>query len=185
MAILDEAVTTARFTGLSGLTIGTLAERTGLSKSGLYAHFKSKETLQLATMAHNREQFVSEVMRPALTAARGEKRLRALIENWMRWCEHPGVCLFQSAANEFGDRSGPLHDQMMADEHDLLDSIGQILGTLISSGDIRPDTDITQISLEVLGALAGYKWMRRVLHEPTAAQRTWTAVDRILDSLRP
>ncbi|ADD44719.1 TetR/AcrR family transcriptional regulator [Stackebrandtia nassauensis] len=185
LAILDEAVTAARFNGLSGLTIGTLAERTGLSKSGLYAHFKSKESLQLATMSHHREQFIVEVIRPALEAPRGEKRLRTLVDGWMRWYEHPGGCLFLAASTEFDDLDGPLHDRMVADEHDLLDTISQVVGTLVSQGDVRPDTDTVQIAQEVFSVLLGYNWMSRILSDPTAETRAWTAVDRILDSLRP
>lgn len=185
MAILDKAVNTARFTGLSGLTIGTLAERTGLSKSGLYAHFKSKEALQLATMDHNRERFIAEAVRPALAAPRGEKRLRTLFENWIRWYDHPGGCLFLAAATEFDDFPGPLRDRMVADEQDLLDSLDQILGTLITSGDIRPDTDTRQLTQECFGVLLGYNWMSRILGDPAATGRAWTALDRILDSVRP
>lgn len=185
MAILDQAVTTARFTGLAGLTIGTLAERTGLSKSGLYAHFKSKEALQLATMNHNRERFIAEVVRPALSAPRGETRLRALVEHWMRWYDHPGGCLFLAAATEFDDYPGPLRDRMVADEHDLLDSLRQVLGTLLAQGQLRPEADVDQLVQEIFGVLLGYNWMSRILGDPGAAARTWTAVDRILGGLRP
>ncbi|GAB4000015.1 hypothetical protein GCM10029992_30610 [Glycomyces albus] len=90
-AILDVAVRMARFNGLSGLTIGSLASASDMSKSGLYAHFKSKEALQLAVMERNSEQFSEEVVRPALAKPRGIARLQALVEYWMRWYSHPGA----------------------------------------------------------------------------------------------
>lgn len=184
-AILDEAVTQARFQGLSGLTIGSLAERSGLSKSGLYAHFRSKEALQLETMAHHRERFITEVIRPALTKPRGEERLRALVALWIAWYEHPGGCLFLAAATEFDDLPGPLHDQMVADEHDLIDTLRQVGGTLVRTGDLAHDTDLDQLSQEVFGILLGYNWMNRILNDPKAEDRAWVALDRLLDGLRP
>lgn len=185
LTILDEAVAAARYTGLSGLTIGSLASRIDMSKSGLYAHFDSKEALQLATMAHHREQFVSEVVRPALGAPRGTPRLRALITNWMQWYEHPGGCLFLSSANEFDDIEGALHDQMVADENDLRDCIAQVLGTLISTGDISAGSDVDQLTQEVFGILLAYNWMNRILRDSRAGSHAWTAVDRLLESIRP
>jgi AcrR family transcriptional regulator len=183
--ILDEAVTTARFTGLSGLTIGSLAARTDMSKSGLYAHFESKEALQLATMARNRDAFVTEVIRPALAVDRGEPRLRALIANWMRWYRHPGGCLFMSAATEFDDMPGPLHDQMISDERDLHDSIKQVLGTLVTTGEAAPDMDTEQVSQEIFGILLACNWRHRIIGDARAEAYAWTAVDRLLAGLRP
>ncbi|GAA4917872.1 TetR family transcriptional regulator [Stackebrandtia albiflava] len=184
-AILDEAVHAARHTGLSGLTIGTLAERTGLSKSGLYAHFRSKEALQLDTMRHNREQFIGEVLRSALASPRGEARLRTLVARWIRWYHHPGGCLFLASATEFDDFPGPLHDQMVSDVSDLQDSLTQIIDTLVSTGDVRADTDTDQVAQEVLGILLAFNWAWRFLKHDEAERRAWTALDRLLTSLRP
>lgn len=184
-AILDAALRTARYSGLSGLTIGNLASETGMSKSGLYAHFKSKQALQLATMAHNRDAFVAEAIKPALAAPRGEKRLRALVANWMDWYRHPGGCLFLSAANEFDDIPGVVHDQVISDEEDLRDTLRQIIGTLVSCGDVVADADVPQLAQEIFGILLGHNWATRVLKDPRAEAHTWTAFDRLLDSLRP
>lgn len=183
--ILDEAINAARFSGLSGLTIGSLADRTGLSKSGLYAHFRSKEALQLETMARHRDQFIAEVVRPALGRPRGEERLRELLRRWILWYQHPGGCLFLASATEFDDITGPLHDQMVADEQDLMESLTQVLGTLVSTGDIVPDADCGQLSQEVFGILLAYNWMHRILRDPRAEERAWVAFDRLIDSLRP
>ena len=94
------------------MTIGSLADLTHMSKSGLFAHFGSKESLQLATVRHARDQFVNLVIRPALAAPRGEPRVRALFENWLDWDTNvlPGGCLFVAAAVEFDDEPGAVRE---------------------------------------------------------------------------
>ncbi|MCH7232986.1 TetR/AcrR family transcriptional regulator [Glycomyces sp. L485] len=183
-AILDEAVRMARYSGLSGLTIGSLAAAADMSKSGVYAHFKSKEALQLACMERNSEQFIDEVIRPALAKPRGVTRLQAIVEYWMRWYSHPGGCLFLAAAAEFDDMTGPLHDQMVADQRGLLDSIARVASTAVSEGEFTGDTDLFQVAQEVLGILLSYNWMSRILTYPDAAERAWAAFNRLVDSHR-
>src|SRR5688572_13419081 len=91
-AILDRATALARTFGVEGLSIGRLAEELALSKSGLFAHFGSKEALQVAVIEHAREQFVARVIAPGLKAPRGEPRLKALVERWMAWGADEGGC---------------------------------------------------------------------------------------------
>lgn len=183
-AILDVAVRMARFNGLSGLTIGSLASASDMSKSGLYAHFKSKEALQLAVMERNSEQFSEEVVRPALAKPRGIARLQALVEYWMQWYSHPGGCLFLAAGSEFDDMTGPLHDQMVSDQRRLLDSLARIAATAVDEGELREDTDVFQVGQEVFGVLLSYNWMSRILSYPDAADRAWAAFNRLIESYR-
>ncbi|WP_199037803.1 TetR/AcrR family transcriptional regulator [Glycomyces salinus] len=183
-AILDVAVRMARFNGLSGLTIGSLASACDMSKSGLYAHFRSKEALQLAVMERNSEQFSEEVVRPALAKPRGVARLQALVEFWMQWYAHPGGCLFLAAGAEFDDMTGPLHDQMVSDQRRLLDSLARIAATAVDEGELREDTDVFQVGQEVFGVLLSYNWMSRILSYPDAAERAWTAFNRLIESYR-
>ncbi|WP_026922350.1 TetR/AcrR family transcriptional regulator [Glycomyces arizonensis] len=180
-AILDVAVRMARYSGLSGLTIGSLAAAADMSKSGVYAHFKSKEALQLACMERNAEQFVDEVIRPALAKPRGVTRLRAIVEYWMRWYAHPGGCLFLAAAAEFDDLPGPLHDLMVTEQRDMLDSLARITATAVAEGEFREGTDVSQVAQEVFGILLSYNWMSRILSNPDAADRAWEAFDRLVD----
>src|ERR671937_389400 len=93
-AILARAFELANVVGVSNVTIGRLAEATGLSKSGLFAHFGSKEALEVAVVEEAARQFVQEVMVPALRKPRGEPRVRALFDSWMRWGQRPGGCFF-------------------------------------------------------------------------------------------
>ena len=99
-AILDQAVDIASAIGFNGLTIGQLAEQTGMSKSGLFAHFQSKEQLQLQTLAHARQKFIDTTVRPALAVTRGEKRVRELFERWLTWETEvlAGGCIFVTAS---------------------------------------------------------------------------------------
>lgn len=183
-AILDEAIRMARFSGLSGLTIGSLATAADMSKSGVYAHFKSKEALQLACMERYAEQFADEVFRPALAKPRGIARLQAIVEHWMRWYEHPGGCLFLAASTEFDDMTGPLHDQMTRDQRLLLDSLARVASTAVSEGEFSEDIDVFQVAQEVFGVLLSYNWMSRILSYPDAADRAWAAFNRLIDSYR-
>src|SRR6188472_1566267 len=109
-AILGRAYELANVVGVSGLSIGRLAEATGLSKSGLFAHFGSKEALEVAVVEEASRRFVQEVMVPALSHARGEPRLRALFENWVKWGQRPGGCFFVGVSTELDDRPGPPRD---------------------------------------------------------------------------
>ncbi|HEX2145104.1 MAG TPA: TetR/AcrR family transcriptional regulator [Glycomyces sp.] len=181
-SILDVAIRMARYSGLSGLTIGSLAAAADMSKSGVYAHFKSKEALQLACMERYGEQFIDGVIRPALAKPRGITRLQAIVEYWMQWYEHPGGCLFLAAAAEFDDMTGPLHDRMVAQQRELLDSLARIAATAVDEGEFPEDTDVFQVAQEVFGILLSYNWMSRILSYPDAADRAWAAFNRLLDS---
>jgi AcrR family transcriptional regulator len=183
-AILDVAVRMARYSGLSGLTIGSLAAAADMSKSGVYAHFKSKEALQLACMERNAEQFIDEVIRPALAKPRGITRLQAVMEHWMQWYSHPGGCLFLAAAAEFDDLPGPIHDLMVTQQRDMLDSLARIAATAVEQGELPEDTDVFQVAQEVFGILLSYNWMSRILSYPDAADRAWAAFHRLIDSRR-
>ena len=108
-AILDEALKVASRLGLEGLTIGGLAEATGMSKSGLFAHFGSREGLQLAVLEHAAQRFGEKVLRPALQIERGLPRLRSMFERWLEWAVAtglPGGYIMIAAAAEYDDRPG-------------------------------------------------------------------------------
>src|ERR1044071_5174575 len=110
-AILEHAATLATKLGLEGLTIGRLADDLGLSKSGLFAHFQSKESLQLAVVDFAAERFVEYAVKPSFSADRGEPRVRALFENWLSWPKRSGLaagCFFVAASAELDDRPGPV-----------------------------------------------------------------------------
>lgn len=185
-AILDEAIDIASTKGFGGLTIGMLAEATDMSKSGLFAHFKSKEELQLQTLERARERFVDVVVRPSLSAPRGEKRVRVLLENWLRWANNAlsGGCLFVGAAAELDDQPGALRDSLVRNEQDWLDVIANVAATAVAEGDFAADTDVEQFAYDVHGVTLAYHHSSRLMRDPRAVERTERAIESLLESVR-
>ena len=186
-AVLDQAARAASEVGLRGVTIGTLAELTQMSKSGLFAHFGSKQSLQLAILGHAREWFVDVVLRPALAAPRGEPRVWALFDGWMQWDTNvlPGGCLFVAAASEFDDEPGPVHDEVVRNQLDLVETVARVFRSGIVEGHFRQDADPEQFAFDMDGILLGYHIYSRLLRDPLAAQRARGAVEALLQSARP
>jgi AcrR family transcriptional regulator len=185
-AILHHGVEVAYRVGLGGLSIGSLAAGTGMSKSGLFAHFGSKESLQLEVLDRARTEFTDAVIRPALAAPRGEPRVRALFEHWMisGRVRMPGGCLFVKAATEFDEQAGPVRDQLVRGHRDLQDAIAQMFRTGISEGHFRADADPEQFASDLNGVMLAFYQANRLLSDPTAETRARTAVDALLRAAR-
>jgi AcrR family transcriptional regulator len=186
-AILDEATELASLVGLGGLTIGTLAAATKLSKSGLYAHFASKEALQVQVLEHARGRFTDIVIRPTLAAPRGEPRLREFFERWLRWQSEAfgGGCIFVDAASEFDDQEGPVRDELVRTERDKLESVTLIVGTAVTEGHFRADVDPEQFAYELEGIILAHHHARRLMRDAGAEARARRAFERLLDDCRP
>lgn len=187
LAILDDAAELASTVGLSGLTIGSLAVKTELSKSGLFAHFRSKEALQLEVLRHARTRFIDNVLRPAVAAPRGEPRVRELFERsiaWMRGDVLPGGCPFVAAGVEFDDQPGAVRDFLVGDQRDLLDTVAQIFRTGISEGHFRPDADPEQFAYDLRGIELGFTHAHRLLRDPKAERRARNAFEALLTAAR-
>src|SRR5688572_16256008 len=125
-AILEAALSMATQTGLEGLTLGSLAKEVRLSKSGLFAHFQSKEQLELDVLETAVARFIETVITPALREPRGEPRVRALFERWLEWEDAPflpGGCPFISLANELDDKPGPVRERLVGYQRDWLQSL--------------------------------------------------------------
>ena len=178
--ILAAAGQLAGQVGLDGLTIGMLAARTGLSKSGLFAHFGSKEALQLQVHTFNAERFVAEVIRPALREARGEPRVRALFERWLSWASAAGGCPILAASFEFDDRPGPMRDRLVHDQRDWLDTIAMVFAGGITEGHFRPDADPRQFAQDLEGVMLAHHLASRLLRDADAERRTRHSLDVLL-----
>jgi AcrR family transcriptional regulator len=155
-AILDEAARLATVDGLEGLSIGHLARATGLSKSGLYAHFGSKLDLQLATIEAARQTFVAEVLRPALRAPKGIERLLAVCEAFLWHVERrvfPGGCFFSAAAVDVGTRPGPVHDAVAAQQVDWLGVLERLAREADEQGELESNADPAQLAFELQALL--------------------------------
>lgn len=183
-AILTQATAVAAKVGLTGMTIGQLASHTGLSKSGLYAHFASKEALQIEILRHTRERFVDQVIRPALRSPRGVARLRVLFDAWLVWSEaaEDGGCLFVAASSELDDQPGPVRDALVRDELDWLEMIATVAGTAVSEGEFRDDLDPEQFAYEMHALTLAHQHASRLLRDPKATERAHKAFDSLITS---
>lgn len=183
-AVLDQAVEIAGRLGAAGLTIGSLATATGMSKSGLYAHFRSKEALQLACLGQARERFVEQVVRPALAAPRGVPRIRTLFERWIELSNDGSAgCLFVSASTEFDDQPGPVRDQLVQDHWDLSDSLAQIYRSGAKDGQLRDDESPEQFAYDLHGLMLAHFHAQRLLRDPLADDRARHAFERLLQTI--
>jgi AcrR family transcriptional regulator len=184
-AILGHALDLASVVGLEGLSIGALASHSGLSKSGLFAHFGSKEALQLATLKAASNTFVAEVMAPARAKPQGVERLRAIFENWLAWTErHDGGCLFVTAAVELDDRSGPARDYLVGMQRSWLSALARQATHAARQGELRADLDGEQFAFEMYGIYLGYHNARRLQRDPDAQRRARIAFDALLQNYR-
>jgi len=182
-AILDEALKIASKLGLEGLTIGSLADATGMSKSGLFAHFGSREDLQLAVLEHAAQRYGEQVFVPVLKIERGLPRLRALFERWLDWTIEsglPGGCIMISAAAEYDDRPGPIRDAVIANQHRGNAISQKAVRLAIEEGHLSPGTDPEQISFEMLGIVLASHNHRRLLSDREARKRALTAFDELV-----
>ena len=188
LAILERAAQVSSRSGLEGLTIGHLAELMGLSKSGVFAHFRSKEALQVQTLAYGAQLFVDRVVRPALKAARGEPRVRALFERWLEWAQADatrGGCMFVAASVELDDHEGPARDELVRQQKDWLELLGNVCRTAVAEGQFRQDLDAEQFAHDLHGVMLAYHHARRLLRDPKAMERTRASFERLVRSARP
>ena len=186
-AILSRALSLASEVGLEGLTIGKLAAQTGLSKSGLFAHFDSKEALQEQVLDFAAARFVENVVRPGLAAAPGEGRLLALFESWLEWPKTdplPGGCFFVSAATELDDRPGPLRDRLAEMQRRWLGVLSETVRGAVAEGQLRPDVDAEQFAHDVYGVMLAYHHAARLLRDPRAKARARSGVSALLAAAR-
>jgi AcrR family transcriptional regulator len=183
--ILEQATGVASRVGLEGLTIGTLAGALNLSKSGLFAHFHSKEALQLQVLEHGAAVFVEQVVRPALAAPRGAPRMQALFTRWLEWSRSsplPGGCLFVQAAVELDDRPGPLRDRVVDFQRQWLDVMATSFHKGIEIGAFRGDADPQQFAQDLYGVMLAYHHASRLLRDPHAEVRARRAFEVLLSA---
>lgn len=186
-AVLTSAITLASSLGLEGVTIGKLAEHVGMSKSGLFAHFSSKENLQVAILEEAVARFVAIVVTPSLKEPRGERRLRALLDRWFDWSRAdflPGGCVFVMANVELDDRPGPPRDLLVASQRDWLGTLTQAVRIAVEEAQFREDVDCEQLAHEFYSLAYGYHFLRRIVDPSEAERRVRTSIERIIVSAR-
>ena len=184
--VVEQAAQLATIEGIEGISIGRLADATGIAKSSVYALFGSKEELQLATINAARDSFIVEVVAPALDATEpGRHRLLALCEGYLSYVERrvfPGGCFFVSASAEVGGRSGRVHDEVARIQQQWRDVLGREASTAVDQGELPVDTDPQQLAFELGVILAGTNIVS-VLHDDLAViARARSAVESRLSS---
>lgn len=179
-AILRRAADQASLDGLEGLTIGRLATELGMSKSGLFAHFGSKEHLQLATIEHARTRYVEAVLVPALRAPRGIRRLWALCDTFLVYVEQavfPGGCFFAAAMAEFGGKEpGPVRDEIARCQHQWAATLERAAVEGRECGELGSESDARQLAFELEAALLSANWYFRIHADSTYLERARQAV---------
>ena len=181
-AIVDAALGLATQIGLEGLSIGALAEVMRMSKSGVFAHFGSREELQISVIREYYARFAGEVFYPALQQPRGLPRLKALFQNWMNRTsvEIDSGCLFISGAVEFDDRSGPVRDALAGSVKTWLAAMNRAVVLAREAGHLRADVDENQMAFEVHGLILALHYEARFLKTPGSVARAHTGFANIL-----
>lgn len=181
--ILSAAVIQASGGGFESLTIGRLAEKTGLSKSGLFAHFGSKLDLQIAALDEAARQFTEAVFMPALKAPRGVRRLRALFENWISWPHRaslPGGCPIDAASREYQHQPGPMRDAVIERQKLLNRELSKTVQLAIDTGELAPTTESGQVAFDMLGIILAFYRTEQLLGTAEASRCARTAFDRLI-----
>ncbi|NKJ19666.1 TetR/AcrR family transcriptional regulator [Dyella sp. SG609] len=183
--ILDRAYAMACNDGLEGLSIGTLAQAADMSKSGVFAHFGSREDLQLAVLELGAQRFMDNVLLPALKTPRGLPRLRAIVENWCDWAQrYERGCVLLSAVGEYDGRDGALHDAVVRQQSGWRGQLEKAIGQAVDEAHLGRGTDVSQLAFEI------YAFMLVLHHDAglfgfeEARRRTLSAVDRLFASYR-
>jgi len=181
-AIVDAALGLATQVGLEGLSIGALAEVTGMSKSGVFAHFGSREELQISVIREYHTRFEEEVFYPALRVARGLPRLRAMFGNWMKRtsAEIDSGCIYISGAVEFDDRPGPVRDALAESVNIWLDAMNRAVVQARQEGHLRADADEHQVAFEIHALILALHYEARFLKSPGSLARATAGFDHIL-----
>lgn len=185
--IIERALRTASVEGLEGISLGRLASDVGMSKSGLFAHFESKEALQLDVLAAAAEKFTEVVVRPAFEAPRGEPRVRALFEHWLRWERNeslPGGCVFMHAIAELDDRPGPARDSLVDWQQQWLDALAKAARIAVNEGHFHAGVDAELFAFQQYGLVMAYYHARRLFNDPQAEDRVRRAFDALVTAAR-
>ncbi len=181
-AILDAALGLASQMGLEGLSIGALAEVTQMSKSGVFAHFGSREELQISVIREYHARFEEEVFYPAMQEVRGLPRLRALFERWVKRVsvELDSGCIYISGAVEFDDRPGPVRDALASMVVAWHCALARAIGQAVEQGHLVAEADAMQMLFELHGLILALHHDARFLRLPGALDRATRAFEHVL-----
>jgi AcrR family transcriptional regulator len=171
--------------GLESLSIGDLAKAAGMSKSGLFGHFQSKERLQMEILDHAARAFADKVVVPALRTQAGIPRIKELVRRWISWeANLPGGCIFVSTSNEFSDRPGKVRVMLYRQQQEWLACLGRVAQSAVKAGDFREDIDCEQFAFELYSLILGFHLYHKLLNSPDIGARQEEALERLLESYK-
>ena len=185
-AILDTALEMAASDGLESLTVGEVAKRLGLSKSGVFSRIGSREALQKAVVEEYDRRFLQDVFVPAMREPRGLPRLNAIMRLWLQRARDVEIrtgCLYCAGAFEYDDREGPLRELLLDGTRRWRAALRRTAIQAIEAGHLKPDTDADQLVYELDGLFVALMREARFLRDPRAADRAWCAYERLIASL--
>lgn len=179
--ILDIGLEMASRLGLESVSIGELAKAARMSKSGLFAHFQSKENLQIEILQFAGDRFAQGVVIPALKVEAGIARIQALVDNWIGWTARlSGGCIFVQAGNDFKDRPGKVRDFLLQQQEAWIDSLRRIARSAIRAGHFRPEIDCDQFAFELYSLLLGFHLYYKLLQNDDIQGRQQASLDALI-----
>ena len=186
--ILHQGLALMSQSGLAGVTLGVLADQVGMSKSGLFAHFRSKEDVQIELLSHMAEFATVHVLEPSMKASEGLPRLQALVRNWFGWAQRaglPGGCPVAAGLFEFDDVEGRVRNKILEMEGQWRVTLTQLVQRAVDLGHFRGDLDVDQFVWELCGIYLGHHAAHRFLRAGDADARAQTAFKALVDRATP
>lgn len=186
--ILQEGLNLMSTAGFAGVTLGVLAQRTQLSKSGLFAHFGSKEEVQLGILTQLALTSAQTIVEPATRAPEGLARLKAVVHNWFGWSAKAGLaggCPVAAGLFELDDQEGEVRKQLLVKENEWREFLVALTRAAIATQELRPTLDVDQFVWELQGIYLSHHTSSRFARDPNADQRAHTAFDRLLQDALP
>src|SRR5260221_13440575 len=186
--ILEQGLALMSQSGLEGVTLGVLADQVGMSKSGLFAHFRSKEEVQIALLEYMAKFANARVVAPAMKVEEGLPRLKTLVKNWFGWAQRaglPGGCPVAAGLFEFDDIEGPVRNKILEMEAEWRDLLMTLVAQAISQGHFRKDLDAAQFVWELCGIYLSHHAAHRFLRSADADRRAQTAFEALLARAAP
>lgn len=186
-AILKHALRMCSSEGLNGISLGRLAKELKMSKSGLFAHFKSKEVLQLQVLEYAADEFLDAVVRPAFTAPEGEPRMRKLFEYWIEWTRntcYAGGCPFVQFSFELDDQPGPLLEDLQRQQRGWIQLLAEAARRAIKKGHFRNDLDPEQFAYDLNAIVLGYHYASRLIRDESAESRVKKSFEDLIEKAK-
>ncbi len=183
--ILREGLDLMSTAGVSGMTLGTLAERANMSKSGLFAHFGSKEDMQLGVLLQMEAAAEQTIVAPAMLVSEGLQRLKAVLDNWFGWSTKAGLvggCPAAAGVFEFDDVEGPVRNRLLEIDRQWKEFLSALVTRTVEKKEFRADLDVEQLVWELGGIYLSHHVSRRFSRDPQADMRARRAIDKLLES---